>query len=269
MAKKGTKEKLTNDVWSKEDYYQLARKGSFDVSHPGMKILKRLSKKPKNILDMGCGEGTRLNYLVGGGKNGAGVDISSTAIKKAKKRYPGLSFIKADLEAIPFNNNSFDLVYSAFVLEHLTNPEKVIGEAIRVTRKKGKVVFIAPNYGSPNRCSPPYKSSRIIKFIRGLINDFERLVVGIKKPNWNKVRPLTESEEYQVDYDVVIEPYLGTIIDYLKRSGLEIIMHSSCWEEELPGAKLHQRLFRFLGERGIYPFKYWGPHFVVVGRKSI
>lgn len=267
MAKKDTKEKLKREVWGKEEYYELARKGSLDVSHPGMKILKRLCKESKNVLDMGCGEGTRLNYLIGKSKNGVGVDISRTAVEKAKKRYPALDFIEADLEKIPFNNNSFDLVYSAFVLEHLANPEKFIREAIRVTNHGGKVVLIAPNYGSPNRCSPPFRSSRFNKFIRGLIDDFEKPTVSVKKLNWNKVRPLTESEDYQIDYDVVIEPYLGTIIDYLKRQGLNIITFNSCWEEELPDTKLHQLLFRFLGKIGMYPFKYWGPHFVVVGRK--
>lgn len=261
------RKKLKREVWVKEDYYELARKGSLDVSHRGMKVLRRLSQESKKILDMGCGEGTRLNYLAGKSKKGTGIDISETAVKKAKERYPKLNFIKSDLEKIPFKSSSFDLAYSAYVLEHLENPEKVINEAVRVIKKGGRIVFIAPNYGSPNRCSPPFKSSRFKKFIKGLVSDFKRLIRGSKKLNWNKVKPLTERKVYQIDYDVVVEPYLGTLIDYLKKKGIEIITYNSCWEEELPGAKLHQRLFRFLGERGIYPFDYWGPHLVIVGRK--
>lgn len=268
MAKRDIKEKLKKEVWSKKKYYEFARKGSLEVLHPGMKILKRISSKSNNILDMGCGEGTRLNYLIGKRKKGVGIDISKTAIKEAKKRYPNSSFYEADLENVPFKNNTFDLVFSAFVFEHLENPEKVILEAIRVTKKLGKVILIAPNYGSPNRSSPPNNSSRPAKLLKGFILDIERLAKKVDKLDWNKVTPLTERKKYKIDYDVVIEPYLGTLIDYFRGKCLTITRFDSCWSEELPGVKIQQKVFRYLGEIGIYPFKYWGPHFVIVAEKN-
>ena len=38
---------------------------------------------------------------------------------------------------------------------------------------------------------------------------------------------------------------------------------STCWDQEIKGAKIIQKFFRRLGEMKIYPFQYWGPHIVV------
>ncbi len=51
-------------------------------------------------------------------------------------------------EAMPFADNSFDLVYSCNVLEHVADPARVVAEALRVTRPGGYVQMVFPNYGS-------------------------------------------------------------------------------------------------------------------------
>ncbi|MDI6752578.1 MAG: class I SAM-dependent methyltransferase [bacterium] len=51
-------------------------------------------------------------------------------------------------EKIPFEDNTFDVVYSTMVLEHVEDPEKVIKESIRVLKKGGYLQFVIPNYGS-------------------------------------------------------------------------------------------------------------------------
>lgn len=72
-------------VWNSDKYYKKAKEGSVDVKHFGMKQLKELSKTASTILDMGCGEGTRLGFI-GKGKKGYGVDISKKAISLAKNK---------------------------------------------------------------------------------------------------------------------------------------------------------------------------------------
>jgi hypothetical protein len=70
-----------------------------------------------------------------------------------------------------------------------------------------------------------------------------------------------------MDWDTTVEPYLGSLIQYLKSLGLKIIKAASSWEEEESGANLMQKLFRFFGEKNVYPFKYWGPHLVMLAEK--
>lgn len=263
------KQKLREGTWNRDDYYLLAGKGSLDVEHPGMKILKKISLGVKNILDLGCGEGTRLNFLSSKGVHLTGIDISSKAINIAKKKFPGINFLNADLDNVPLKDESFDLIYSAYVLEHLSNPEKVISKAIRLLSSRGRLVLIAPNYGAPNRSSPCFRGSRLKKLVVGIMKDFLTLFVNMRDLDWQKVEPISiKGGKYHLDWDTTIEPYIGSLIDYFKSKGLSIEHFSSCWSNELPNAKIHQVIFRYLAKIKIFPFYLWGPHLIVVARKK-
>lgn len=251
-------------------YYQIAHQGSLRIKHPGMQVLQKLATQAKNILDLGCGEGTRLNFLVSevsDQKETLGVDISKTGIKLAQKSFPQMYFLIANLEKLPIKNESFDLVYSAFVLEHLDYPEKVLDEAIRVTAFGGHLVLIAPNFGAPNRVSPPFQGSRFNKFINGVLNDLLRVFFKRNKLNWQQVKPIVAKNKYDIDWDTTVEPYIGTLIPYLISKGLKIEKTDTCWSEELLEVKLHQKIFKLLGNIGLYPFWMWGPHLLIVIKK--
>lgn len=51
-------------------------------------------------------------------------------------------------EALPYDDASFDVVYSSNVLEHVQDPEQVLREALRVLKPGGYLYVVAPNYGS-------------------------------------------------------------------------------------------------------------------------
>jgi len=264
ITKKTHSNKLVDTVWSKDKYYDVAGEGSSDMKHPAMVKLKEISKEASSILDMGCGEGTRLAKIAD--KNGKiyGIDISKKAIEIAKKKYPQFNFRVGNLEKLPFPDNTFDLVYSAFVFEHLRNPEKVIKEGVRVLKKGGSLLIAAPNFGAPNRASPPFKGKRIAKLLKGFVKDF----FPDKELSWNKVTPIADSDNYEPDWDTTVEPYLGSLINYLKKQNLQIKYFSSLWSEEPDHANPLQKLFKYLGKFEVYPFKLWGPHLVVVVKKN-
>ena len=67
-----TNNKLKKEVWSKESYYKTAGEGSTDFDHPAMKKLVEIAAEFSRILDMGCGEGTRLGKLVTKNQKGFG-----------------------------------------------------------------------------------------------------------------------------------------------------------------------------------------------------
>lgn len=262
-----TKRTLKKEVWENVDYYKIIENTAVSLSHPGMKELTRLAGKSKNILDLGCGEGSRLLFVTQGKVKGTGIDISKVAIKRAKKRYPELNFLEGDLESLPFGDESFDLVYSSYVFEHLDKPEKVIGQAIRVLKQYGYFVVISPNYGSPNRVSPPFRKNRMIKFLSYFIQDIFRVINNQEKLKWNKVVPIAKQGKYKMDWDTVVEPYIGSLVKYLTYLNFRIISWDVCWEEELNKSKIFQKVVRILGKMGLYPFKYWGPQLVVVAQK--
>jgi len=179
--------------------------------------------------------------------------------------YKDFEFIKADVESLPFSDGWFDLIYSAYVLEHLENPDRVINEAIRVLKAGGRLFFVAPNFGAPNRASPPSRGSRIGKLLKDFVLDFRP--ASANRLDWQKISSLDDEGNYIPDSDTKVEPYLGSLLRYLKSKGLKVEYFSSCWSEELPEAKMLQRVIRVPGEVGIYPFNLWGPHLLAVFRK--
>lgn len=262
------KKQLETKVWSQKKYYDKAHMGSLDTKHLGMKLLSLHCKTATTVIDLGCGEGTRLGFVaqVRGNTSGlVGVDISETAVKLAKVNLPKIVFKKADLEHLTFENESYELVYCAFVLEHLSSPERVLAEAIRIMKQDGRLIMIAPNYGAPNRQSPPFKGSRINKLILGFFQDFFPSTTG--ELSWNSVTPVVDESGEHSDWDTTVEPYLGSLIRFLENNDLVIEETSSCWNEELASANVLQKLFGSLGKLGIYPFWMWGPHLVVVAKK--
>lgn len=241
-------------------YYREAQKGSEDFTHPGMQALVGAIENTDKVLDVGCGEGTRLAGLCErtGVKKAYGTDINKLAISLAKKRYPKLTFTQSPGEHLPYKDNSFDLVYSAYVFEHLVHPKEVFIEMVRVTKPGGSVVIIAPNFGSPNRRSPNSVESKIKKLVVGFFKDFFRADL-----TWTAVTP--QKNVYTMDADTTVEPYLLTLVRYATQNGLVVQQHSSCWEADT--WTLFQTPFRVLGQLRIFPFMYWGPHLYVIAKK--
>lgn len=82
------------------------------------------------IVDLGCGTGQALSWLSGAR---VGVDFSEALLKG---RHQGPDYVLADVEAVPFRDNSFDLVLCLDVIEHLPSL-RVIDEAHRILVKNG------------------------------------------------------------------------------------------------------------------------------------
>ncbi|HEX3455893.1 MAG TPA: class I SAM-dependent methyltransferase [Gaiellaceae bacterium] len=95
------------------------------------------------ILDLGCRDGA-LSTAYLEGNQVIGVDVDRAALAKAEER--GLETAWADVdEPLPFPNESFDVVVTAEVLEHLRLPERALAEAMRVLRPGGLLVGSVPN----------------------------------------------------------------------------------------------------------------------------
>lgn len=98
----------------------------------------------QKLLDIGCGRGEFLRGFINCGVRGFGVDRSSAA-----QRYcPQADLRVADLESspLPFDDNTFDVVYSKSVIEHFYYPEKLIKEIYRVIKPGGLVITLCPDW---------------------------------------------------------------------------------------------------------------------------
>ena len=246
------------------DYYSIAKVASKSLNgHPGLLYLRETFKKRKRVLDVGCGEGSRMATLSTNFNECYGVDLNKTAVNLAKKIYPHLKFTMGNVENLEFEDESFDLVYSAFVIEHVVNYNKVISEMFRVCKKDGLIVILAPNYGAPNRRSPNSKENPIVKLIRGFVYDYFGNTETIK---WTKVEP--KKVYNRIDDDTSVEPYIGSLVRFFERTRYKIVKSSSLWELEQTSLNPRKILFKLLGKLKMYPFIYWGPQIFITIEKS-
>ena len=108
-------------------------------------LIKRFKLvKNQKVLEIGCGRGEFLNEFVVNGFEGHGVDLSDYC----KKFFPDLNFKKVDLanEKLPYEDNSFDIIYSKSIIEHFYYPEKVFQEAYRVLKPGGTIITLTPEW---------------------------------------------------------------------------------------------------------------------------
>lgn len=103
----------------------------------------------ENALDFGCGVGRLTQALSQSFENTWGIDISARMLEQAKANVPRASFLLNDTSHLSFADGTFDLVYTARVLQHLPHPRFIaayIGEFLRVIGSRGIVVFHVPTY---------------------------------------------------------------------------------------------------------------------------
>lgn len=111
------------------------------------RVLEKALSPAAVVLDAGCGRTTRLRFYRDRIARLVGVDNDL----EAGRENPYLDeFVAADLEdRLPFDDQSFDLVYANFVVEHLRRPELVFAEWSRVLRPGGRLVLVTSNRASP------------------------------------------------------------------------------------------------------------------------
>ncbi len=97
-------------------------------------------------LVIGCGSGDELRLLKS--EHATAFDLSVNAIIQARQLLPNNAYMQADGMHLPFADNSFDLVLTSEVIEHILEPHKMMREIYRVLRPGGCVVVTTPNWRS-------------------------------------------------------------------------------------------------------------------------
>ncbi len=102
----------------------------------------------KRVIELGIGTGFDSVWFAKKGASVTGLDLSVKSIEVCKKNFyeNGVmgKFILGDVHALPIKDGSFDVVYSAGLLEHFIDPNPVITEMIRITKIDGSIICFVP-----------------------------------------------------------------------------------------------------------------------------
>jgi uncharacterized protein (TIRG00374 family) len=132
-------EKAYNSDWCVQRFFQRRRTDT---------IKKMLEASDGDvILDIGCGSGVQLRTLkVAKPKLLIGTDVNWNALVYSKNKNISQSeFIMADAQNLPFKSETVNRIICAEIIEHLSEPEQMIGEVQRVLKNGGSIVITTPN----------------------------------------------------------------------------------------------------------------------------
>ncbi|GIF67741.1 hypothetical protein Ais01nite_57760 [Asanoa ishikariensis] len=125
-------------IWSRT--YDQPGNGLFDLERPVVREI--VDPLPVgDALDAACGTGRLTEYLAGLGHRVIGVDSSPDMLAHARERVPDADLREGDLNALPLDDDSVDLVVCALALTHLPELGPVLKEFARVLRPGGQLVI--------------------------------------------------------------------------------------------------------------------------------
>ncbi len=191
--------------------------GIFDIPEDEIGALGDV--RGKDVAELGCGTAYFSAWLARRGARPVAVDVSEAQLATAQRcqdrfelRFP---LVQADATALPLAPDSCDLVVSEYGASLWCDPDGWIGEAARILRPGGRLVFLT-NSVLVSLCVPADEGPAAAKLARG-----QRDVARI---HWS-------------DGGVEFHPGHGELIATLRRHGLEV--ESLRELHAPPGARAH------------------------------
>ena len=103
------------------------------------RLVPRATREGSLLLDLACGGGLLAPHVAASGHRHVGLDLSPTALPLAREH--GVAPVRGDVLHLPFADEVADVVVAGEVLEHVTEPLRLVAEACRVLRPGGTLVL--------------------------------------------------------------------------------------------------------------------------------
>jgi ubiquinone/menaquinone biosynthesis C-methylase UbiE len=101
------------------------------------------------VLDVACGPGAFVLAVAPRVRFALGFDLTPEMLRQARqfqaeKQIANTAFVLGDADSLPFPDACFDLVSCQHAFHHITKPEPVLAEMIRVTKPEGRLLILDP-----------------------------------------------------------------------------------------------------------------------------
>lgn len=177
-------------------------------------VRRHIALENARILDIGCGVGAYVEAFRRFSPFVYGVDLDHDKIAEASANLPNLAVSPA--EDLPYKSNSFDVVFSHEVIEHVDDDHQAIAEAVRVTRPGGQVVVFAPNRLYPFETHGFYLGKRHVFKLLPFVNYLpdvlrNRFCPHVRVYSRNGIRRLFAGLPVEIDLHTQVYPAFDNV----------------------------------------------------------
>lgn len=205
------KQLTENNLNTREFWEGEAKKGylanyiNSPLSAPYVETIRKHITEADTVLDVACGSGVLTKYL-GYAKKVDGCDFSQDSVDWVHDQL-GIDTFHCDLDLpIPKPDKAYDVLLATEVLEHLTDPEAVMKELVRVARRK---VIISVPYDNGKPQSEEHKWLFSPKDIANIMKPYGKYTVMVETMMDRIIAVLDLPQVYTVDADDFCESNTG------------------------------------------------------------
>ena len=143
---------MSDDVSVREYFEDVWRGLPADLRHPDFELRSRFLREHvragDRVLDLGSGDGSFTAAAAALGADVVGAEVAAAAIERARRRHAGLEFRLVPVDGpLPFEDGSFELVWSSEVIEHVADTARWLSEVRRVLKPAGRLLLTTPSHG--------------------------------------------------------------------------------------------------------------------------
>ena len=186
-------------------------------------------KSGERLLDLGTGTGLLARVAAARGADAVGIDHSAGMLDQAqasagKEGVGGRTqFLAMDAEGLEFDDASFDVTVSLFVLRHLPNPLAAAREMYRTLRPGGRLVVTIG--ARPNPFSPGSFPAAL-----GAASDRFQAALGRRLLSPGSLREFLRNAGLELGGEHASHTHLGDVPDLLRSAGFAQV-HQHWWSE--------------------------------------
>tara|TARA_B100001029_G_scaffold122950_1_gene102293 strand:+ start:727 stop:1557 length:831 start_codon:yes stop_codon:yes gene_type:complete len=215
------RKKIARSFDSKSKFYDNYSIVQKEIARRMIGRLSLTKINPLNILDLGSGTGY-LASLIAEKYPSASVtclDISEKMILECKKKNNNFKLVISDIEKLPFNYSSFDLVVSSFTLHWCEEIDKIFFDIFKILKDNGLFMFTTVGPSTLKELQEAYANVDDNQHI----NSFTDLhLYGDSLLNNKFQDPVMDMEEVVVEYRTFHD-----VLDSLRKTGANTLIGTS------------------------------------------